>query len=147
MLATDPIMILLCFFRGRWPCLSVRYELLTQGSLQAHAQSQPNADFHKKERLIAHPGLRSRPTRKVEYTYLLTSYPKYLPVFHRRMFLFTGIATVTMQRLPVNSLNLEMLTELNKTVTQLEKDKCRGLILTSVCMNTFSSDAIKKSRV
>jgi hypothetical protein len=43
-----------------------------------------------------------------------------------------GISTVTMQRLPVNSLNLELLQELSATFDTLEKDNSRGMILTSV---------------
>ncbi|PSN34686.1 Enoyl-CoA delta isomerase 1 [Blattella germanica] len=43
----------------------------------------------------------------------------------------TGISTVTMQRLPVNSLNLELLRELCTVFDALEKDKSRGMILTS----------------
>jgi hypothetical protein len=43
-----------------------------------------------------------------------------------------GISTVTLQRLPVNSLNLELLQELCKIFDALEQDKSRGMILTSV---------------
>ena len=43
-----------------------------------------------------------------------------------------GISTVTMQRLPVNSLNLELLQELSRVFDTLEKDNSRGMILTSV---------------
>jgi hypothetical protein len=43
-----------------------------------------------------------------------------------------GIATVTMQRLPVNSMNLELMQELSTTFDALEKDNSRGMILTSV---------------
>jgi enoyl-CoA hydratase/carnithine racemase len=39
---------------------------------------------------------------------------------------------VTLQRLPVNSLNLELLQELCAVFDALEKDKSRGMILTSV---------------
>jgi enoyl-CoA hydratase/carnithine racemase len=39
---------------------------------------------------------------------------------------------VTLQRLPVNSLNLELLQELCTIFDALEKDKSRGMILTSV---------------
>jgi hypothetical protein len=37
-----------------------------------------------------------------------------------------------MQRLPVNSLNLELLQELSTTFDTLEKENSRGMILTSV---------------
>jgi len=43
-----------------------------------------------------------------------------------------GISTVTMQRLPVNSMNLELVQELSTTLDALEKDNSRGMILTSV---------------
>lgn len=43
-----------------------------------------------------------------------------------------GISTVTMQRLPVNGMNLELLQELCTIFDTLEKDKSRGMILTSV---------------
>lgn len=49
----------------------------------------------------------------------------------------TGVATATLNRPPVNSLNLELLTEISNTLSQLEKNKCRGLILTSVIISFF----------
>jgi 3,2-trans-enoyl-CoA isomerase len=51
----------------------------------------------------------------------------------------TGVATVTLNRPPVNSLNLELLTELSNTLTELEKNKCRGLMLTSSSNSVFSA--------
>lgn len=44
----------------------------------------------------------------------------------------TGIATVTMNRPPVNSFNLELLRDLHESIKQVECNKSRGLILTSV---------------
>lgn len=44
-----------------------------------------------------------------------------------------GCAVVSMQKMPVNSLNTEMLQSLSQALAQLEADKCRGFILTSVC--------------
>lgn len=44
----------------------------------------------------------------------------------------TGIATVTMNRKPVNGLSLELFEALSKTLDDLENNKCRGVILTSV---------------
>lgn len=44
-----------------------------------------------------------------------------------------GVATVTMKRPPVNSLNYELLTEFSNVLTDLDKNKSRGMILTSVC--------------
>lgn len=50
----------------------------------------------------------------------------------------TGVATVTLQRPPVNSLNLELLTDLKSAITDLEKNKARGIILTSNSNTVFS---------
>lgn len=44
----------------------------------------------------------------------------------------TGFATVTMNNLPVNSLNLELLKELSSSLDQLTRNNSRGMILTSV---------------
>lgn len=44
----------------------------------------------------------------------------------------TGYATVTLNRPPVNSLNLELLTAISKTLDDLQNNKSRGMILTSV---------------
>lgn len=44
----------------------------------------------------------------------------------------TGIATVTMNRKPVNGLSLEMFEAFSKTLDDLESNKSRGAILTSV---------------
>lgn len=38
-----------------------------------------------------------------------------------------------MNKPPVNSLNLEFLDEINTQLCKLQKDKIRGMILTSVC--------------
>ncbi|CAH2981431.1 unnamed protein product [Chilo suppressalis] len=50
-----------------------------------------------------------------------------------------GLATVTMQRLPVNSLNLELLQELDKAITDVGKNKAKGMILTSASPTVFSA--------
>lgn len=42
------------------------------------------------------------------------------------------IATVTMKRLPVNGLNLDLLQDLNTALDDLKKNNARGMILTSV---------------
>lgn len=44
----------------------------------------------------------------------------------------TGIASVFLQRPPVNSMNLELLTELSAALTDLESNDCKGIILRSV---------------
>lgn len=44
----------------------------------------------------------------------------------------TGVATVTMQRAPVNGLNLELLAELGQTFDDLSSNRSKGMILTSV---------------
>jgi len=51
----------------------------------------------------------------------------------------TGVATVGMQKPPVNSLNLELLQSLCQTFDELEKNKCRGMILTSEMPTVFSA--------
>lgn len=50
-----------------------------------------------------------------------------------------GIATVTMQRLPVNSLNLELLQEMDKALDEVAKNKCKGMVLTSASPTVFSA--------
>lgn len=44
----------------------------------------------------------------------------------------SGVATVSMNSLPVNSLNVELLSALSSTLKDIESNKSRGLILTSV---------------
>ncbi|CAG9793995.1 unnamed protein product [Diatraea saccharalis] len=50
-----------------------------------------------------------------------------------------GIAIVTMQRLPVNSLNLELLQELDKALVDVGKNKSKGMILASASPTVFSA--------
>ncbi|CAH0584435.1 unnamed protein product [Chrysodeixis includens] len=50
-----------------------------------------------------------------------------------------GIAIVQMQRAPVNSLNIELMRTICDSVSDLEKDKCKGMILTSASPNIFSA--------
>lgn len=50
-----------------------------------------------------------------------------------------GIATVSMNRPPVNGLNLELLSELKNAIDEVEDEKCRGLILTSSSNTIFSA--------
>nr|XP_023028176.1 enoyl-CoA delta isomerase 1, mitochondrial-like [Leptinotarsa decemlineata] len=50
----------------------------------------------------------------------------------------SGIATVSLQKPPVNTLNSEILEELSATITNLEKEKARGFILTSSRDGVFS---------
>lgn len=45
----------------------------------------------------------------------------------------TGIATLEMNRPPVNSLNTPLLQDISTALTDLSKNKAKGLILTSVC--------------
>uniref|UniRef100_V5GVQ4 Enoyl-CoA delta isomerase 1, mitochondrial n=1 Tax=Anoplophora glabripennis TaxID=217634 RepID=V5GVQ4_ANOGL len=51
----------------------------------------------------------------------------------------SGVATLTLQRPPVNSLNLDLLGEISSSLTELGKSKCRGLILTSNAKTVFSA--------
>lgn len=44
----------------------------------------------------------------------------------------TGYSTVTLNRLPVNSLNLELLTAISNALDEVKKNNSRGMILTSV---------------
>jgi len=50
-----------------------------------------------------------------------------------------GIAIVTLQRPPVNSLNLQLVSELSTTLSSLGKEKTRGLILKSFSDKVFSA--------
>lgn len=43
-----------------------------------------------------------------------------------------GIAVLTMQRPPVNSLNLDLLQAMSSSLDEVAKNKCKGMILTSV---------------
>jgi len=45
---------------------------------------------------------------------------------------FAGIATVIMNKPPVNCISLELLDEINSEINKLQKDNIRGMILTSV---------------
>ncbi|KAH8412000.1 hypothetical protein KR222_006173 [Zaprionus bogoriensis] len=51
----------------------------------------------------------------------------------------TGIATLTMNRPPVNGLNLELLRDLHQSIEEIEGNKSRGLILTSSNPTIFSA--------
>lgn len=44
----------------------------------------------------------------------------------------TGVAILTMNRPPVNGLNYELLRDINDSIDEIESNKSRGLILTSV---------------
>lgn len=48
----------------------------------------------------------------------------------------SGVAIVTLNRPPVNGISVDFLHSLKKTVGNLEANKCRGLILTSVSFLT-----------
>lgn len=51
----------------------------------------------------------------------------------------TGIATLTMNRPPVNSQNVQLLLDLQTSISEIENNKSRGLILTSASSNVFSA--------
>uniref|UniRef100_A0A8D8RJU9 Enoyl-CoA delta isomerase 1, mitochondrial n=1 Tax=Cacopsylla melanoneura TaxID=428564 RepID=A0A8D8RJU9_9HEMI len=51
----------------------------------------------------------------------------------------TGVATVKLQRTPVNSLNTGFLKNIESTLNSLEKEKARGLILTSGLPKIFTA--------
>lgn len=46
----------------------------------------------------------------------------------------TGIATLEFNRPPVHSLNTPLLQDISSALTDLTKNRSRGLILTSVCI-------------
>lgn len=46
----------------------------------------------------------------------------------------TGFATLSMNRPPVNLLNLELINSLTRSMKEMEQNKCRGKILTSVSL-------------
>ncbi|XP_026316740.1 enoyl-CoA delta isomerase 1, mitochondrial-like [Hyposmocoma kahamanoa] len=50
-----------------------------------------------------------------------------------------GIATLTMQRPPVNSLNLDLLQQMSKALDDVGKNKARAMILTSSSPTVFSA--------
>ncbi|XP_022830214.1 enoyl-CoA delta isomerase 1, mitochondrial-like [Spodoptera litura] len=50
-----------------------------------------------------------------------------------------GIATLQMQRLPVNSLNLELFQAIKDSVIEVEKNKCKGLVFASANPTIFSA--------
>ncbi|XP_066148081.1 enoyl-CoA delta isomerase 1, mitochondrial-like [Euwallacea fornicatus] len=50
----------------------------------------------------------------------------------------TGISVLTLESSPVNSLNLELLSELKQSLSDLEKNHSRGVIITSA-LKTFSA--------
>lgn len=45
-----------------------------------------------------------------------------------------SISIMTLQRPPVNIMNLKLLHEMNQALNEIEKNKCKGLIITSVSM-------------
>ncbi|XP_058984365.1 enoyl-CoA delta isomerase 1, mitochondrial-like isoform X2 [Musca domestica] len=51
----------------------------------------------------------------------------------------SGVAVLTMNRLPVNGLNLELLRDIRNDIDEIEGNKCRGLILTSASSSVFSA--------
>ncbi|XP_063702382.1 enoyl-CoA delta isomerase 1, mitochondrial-like [Culicoides brevitarsis] len=51
----------------------------------------------------------------------------------------TGYATMELNRPPVNSLNLELLQSIDKSLDQLNENRTRGLILTSSSSSVFSA--------
>ncbi|XP_013190565.2 enoyl-CoA delta isomerase 1, mitochondrial [Amyelois transitella] len=50
-----------------------------------------------------------------------------------------GIATLTLQRPPVNSLNLDLLQDIDKALDDVVKNKAKAMILTSSAPTTFSA--------
>lgn len=50
-----------------------------------------------------------------------------------------GIATLELNRPPVNSLNTPLLQEISTALTDVGKNKSKGLILTTVCFTVYTS--------
>ena len=73
----------------------------------------------------------------------VAAYPvwfQYVDFFWSLSFDVLGVATVKMNRPPVNSLNLDFLTDFTITLEKLENEKsCRGLILGSVSSENFTT--------
>ncbi|KAF7393285.1 hypothetical protein HZH66_009118 [Vespula vulgaris] len=51
----------------------------------------------------------------------------------------TGIHIISMARSPVNSLNLELLEELKTSLIEVQKNNCKGIVLTSSLPTVFSA--------
>lgn len=62
---------------------------------------------------------------------LLSSLPKQVNVEINEK---TGVALVTLNRQPVNSLNLEFVTELSGVFDKVLRNKSKGMIITSVSL-------------
>ncbi|CAH0729935.1 unnamed protein product, partial [Brenthis ino] len=50
-----------------------------------------------------------------------------------------GISLMTLQRPPVNIMNLNLLHEMNQALDEIEKNKCKGLIISSALPTVFSA--------
>lgn len=50
-----------------------------------------------------------------------------------------GVTTISMAHPPVNSLNIKLLSALNTSLVDVQKQKCKGVILTSSLPNVFSA--------
>lgn len=50
-----------------------------------------------------------------------------------------GIATLTMNRPPVNSLNLELLTDISSALDSVQSNKCLGMVLATFSNSVFSA--------
>ncbi|XP_015116527.1 enoyl-CoA delta isomerase 1, mitochondrial [Diachasma alloeum] len=66
---------------------------------------------------------------------LYSSNSKFLDVTQNEK---TGVSTISLNRAPVNSLNLDILRELKESLEKLKKDGSKGLILTSSLPTVFS---------
>lgn len=71
-------------------------------------------------------------TRLVKFSLKSRKYGSNIPMLGVDVNGKTGFVTAALQRPPVNSLNLELMTSFLNLLKDLENDKCRGLILTSV---------------
>lgn len=55
----------------------------------------------------------------------------------------TGIAVLTMNRPPVNGLNLDLLTSIKNSLDEIENNKSKGVVLTSVSSSVISVEIVR----
>ena len=71
------------------------------------------------------------------YSFVLSSnLNRHIRNFHHKIETKSNYIILSLNKTPVNSLNLEALTELNQTLDSVERDqKLKGVILTSVLIH------------
>lgn len=79
----------------------------------------------------------ANPARLLTFQRTMASTASTGPLVRTELDSQTGYAKVTLNRAPVNSLSLEFMAEIIKTVDELERSKIRGMILTSSSSKVF----------